>query len=151
MAEVLDIRGGDEQAVARAVTRAAETVADGQLVVIPDEAGYHMVGSIVDPSAAESLLRPTVPTEPSDSSNVLPGPVVLGPDAASVLGLASVSTDSEELVQRLSRRCWPAPVVMNLVPQATPPDNCSASWWTHVTDTGQLLSLIHICRCRRAI
>ena len=138
MAEVLDIRGGDEQAVARAVTRAAETVADGQLVVIPDEAGYHMVGSIVDPSAAESLLRPTVPTEPSDSSNVLPGPVVLGPDAASVLGLASVSTDSEELVQRLSRRCWPAPVVMNLVPQATPPDNCSASWWTHVTDTGQL-------------
>ena len=39
MAEVIDIRNGDEQAVARAVTRAAELVTAGGLVALPDEAG----------------------------------------------------------------------------------------------------------------
>ena len=58
MAEVFDIRGDDEQAVARAVTRAAEMIGDGQLVVVPDEAGYHLVGAISQPTAAESLLTP---------------------------------------------------------------------------------------------
>ena len=138
MAEVLDIRGGDEQAVARAVTLAAERVADGQLVVIPDEAGYHMVGSSSHPAAAESLLMPTDPVEPSAGSNAQPDLVVLGPDAPSLLGLASIPTDSDELVQRLARRCWPAPVVMDLAPRATPPNNCSASWWTRVSDTQRL-------------
>ena len=57
MAEVIDIRNGDEQAVARAVTRAAEVVAAGGLAALPDEAGYQLIASISSPDSVDALLQ----------------------------------------------------------------------------------------------
>ncbi len=138
MAEVFDIRGDDEQAVARAVTRAAEMIGDGQLVVVPDEAGYHLVGAISQPTAAESLLTPADHVDRPGGSDEQPDLVILGPDAGSLLRLAAHPGDPGELVQRLARRCWPAPVVMDLAPGTTPPESCSATWWNRVTDCQRL-------------
>ena len=82
MAEVIDIRGGDEQAVARAVTRAAAAIADGELVAVPAEAGYQLIASISDPAATDALQQASLPTDRLD-------PVVLGTHAESLLELVA--------------------------------------------------------------
>ena len=129
MPEQFDIRGGDEQAVARAVTRAAEAIANGDLVAVPDEAGYQLLASICNPDATDRLLQATLPHDPLDPLD----PIVLGTDALSLLQLIEDPPAPGELTLRLARRCWPAPVVLELNPQATAPDRWSPAFWERVT------------------
>jgi protein-tyrosine-phosphatase/tRNA A37 threonylcarbamoyladenosine synthetase subunit TsaC/SUA5/YrdC len=128
MSEQFDIRGGDEQAVAKAVTRAAEAIASGQLVAVPDEAGYQLVASICDPEATERLLQAPLRREP----------VVLGNDADSLLQWVSDPAGPGELTLRLARRCWPAPVVLELNPQETAPGGWSPAFWEGVGERQRL-------------
>ena len=127
MAEVIDIRGGDEQAVARAVTRAAAAIADGELVTVPDEAGYQLVASISEPDAADTLLRDSLSTDQLD-------PVVLGTDGESLLEGVAGSKGPGEMAIRLARRCWPAPIVLELAAATRAPETWSRSFWQRVTD-----------------
>ena len=137
MPEQFDIRGGDEQAVARAVTRAAEAIANGELVAVPDEAGYQLLASICNPDATDRLLQATLPRDPLDPLDPL-DPIVLGTDALSLLQLIEDPPGPGELTLRLARRCWPAPVVLELNPQATAPDRWSPAFWERVTQRQRL-------------
>jgi len=131
MSEQFDIRGGDEQAVAKAVTRAAEAIANGNLVAVPDEAGYQLVASICDPDATERLLQAPLKGEPLD-------PIVLGTDATSLLQLVEDPPGPGELTQRLARRCWPAPVILEFIPRATAPETWSPAFWERVSERQRL-------------
>ncbi len=130
MAEVIDIRGGDEQAVAKAVSRAAEAIADGQLVAVPDEAGYQLIAAVSNPDSTHRLLKMPLPQESL-------GPIVLGTDAATLMQFASGAPDPGQLAKRLANRCWPAPVVLEFHTATNtaddPPGGFHAAAWEAVS------------------
>ena len=131
MAEVIDIRNGDEQAVARAVTRAAEVVAAGGLAALPDEAGYQLIASISSPDSVDALLQ-----VPPDADHL--EPVVLGQDASSLLELARGQDAPGELTMRLADRCWPAPVVLELPRSSIDGGMTGGPSWQWATDRQDL-------------
>ena len=130
MAEVIDIRGGDEQAVAKAVSRAAAAVADGQLVAVPDEAGYQLIAAVSDPDSTHRLLKTHLPQESF-------GPIVLGTNATTLMQMTASTPEPGQLATRLARRCWPAPVVLELNTAAntaaTPPQGFHTAAWEAVS------------------
>jgi len=130
MAEVIDIRGGDEQAVAKAVSRAAAAVADGQLVAVPDEAGYQLIAAVSDPDSTHRLLKTHLPQESF-------GPIVLGTNATTLMQMTASTPEPGQLATRLARRCWPAPVVLELNTAAntaaTPPQGFRTAAWDAVS------------------
>ncbi|MFP6768573.1 MAG: Sua5/YciO/YrdC/YwlC family protein [Planctomycetaceae bacterium] len=123
MSEVIDIHDGDGQATSRAVVRAANVLKDGGLVVVPDEAGYQLLASITSPEAVGLLLAA------SDASPAMT-PIVIGATADALL---PASLPPNPLALRLTRRCWPGPVVIDLDPGNTPPRNWETVWWNWVT------------------
>ena len=127
MAEVIDIRNGDEQAVARAVTRAAELVTAGGLVALPDEAGYQLIASTSAPDSVDALLQFSPEADHLE-------PVVLGQDASSLLELARGRDAPGELTKRLANRCWPAPVVLELPRSPTGVTATDQPSWQWATD-----------------
>ncbi len=128
MSEVIDIRSGDGQATSRAVVRAADVLKDGGLVVVPDEAGYHLFASIASSEAVGNLLAT------SDTTPAL-APIVF---AATADALLPASSGPSPMALRLARRCWPGPVVIDLEPGDTAPCDWSGTWWDRVTREQQL-------------
>tara|TARA_B100000029_G_scaffold299110_1_gene292088 strand:+ start:541 stop:1650 length:1110 start_codon:yes stop_codon:yes gene_type:complete len=103
MPDVIDLSDRDEQAVARAVTSAAQCLRDGHLVVIPEEAGYHLLADASSDAACQVLLN---------GAEFMP--VVWGLEADGLLADVSDASGPGALTRRLSRRCWPGPVVLDV-------------------------------------
>ena len=127
MRQVIDIREGGN--VAEGTAQAVEVLRSGQPVVLPCEAGYHLSASIGSPEstavvnalAAESGRAAVL--QGYERQQLLPDSRILPPVA-----------------DRLSRRCWPGPVVLDL-----PVEAFSEATWSHkLLSTIDGLDSIHI-------
>jgi len=99
MTEVIDLRRAEDPR--DVVHRVCHALADGQLVVLPTETQYTIVGSALNSQAVEKLSK-----------------VRQGQAIDLVLRSADESRDywvnPPAVIQKLSRRCWPGPVVLSM-------------------------------------
>ncbi|MBI1346666.1 translation factor [bacterium] len=99
MTEVIDLRRADDPR--DVVHRVCHALADGQLVVLPTETQYTIVGSALNAQAVERLTQ-----------------VRQGQAVDLVLRSADESRDywvnPPSVIDKLSRRCWPGPVVLSM-------------------------------------
>lgn len=99
MTEVIDLRRAEDPR--DVVHRVCHALADGQLVVLPTETQYTIVGSALNSQAVERLSQ-----------------VRQGQAIDLVLRSAEESRDywvnPPPVIEKLSRRCWPGPVVLSM-------------------------------------
>lgn len=99
MAEVIDLRRADDPR--DVVHRICQSLAGGKLVILPTETQYTIVGSALNPGVAARLEQ---------AAN--------GDSAELVTRCVEESRDywhqPPTLVEKLSRRCWPGPIVLAL-------------------------------------
>ena len=101
MTQVIDIREGN--ALIEGTTQALEMLRSGQSVALPCETGYHLAAPISSETATVKLH--TRATELGYTA------VLQGHQRQQLL---AGSRELPDIVDRLSRRCWPGPVVLDL-------------------------------------
>ena len=96
MPEVLDWQLGDPRL---ALARAVQELSAGKLVVLPTEAGYHLVASMLHLPALAGLAQVADPAES----------MLLVRSLQDALRFAPGMSDA---ARRLARRCWPGPLTL---------------------------------------
>ncbi|MFQ5731002.1 MAG: Sua5/YciO/YrdC/YwlC family protein [Planctomycetaceae bacterium] len=101
MTQIVDIRGKDDRR--DAVARVVQALVDGALVGLPTETGYVAAAHLLNASAVARLAE-----LPADTGATL---VVA---LRSEREIHDYVPDAGTLAERLMRRCWPGPVVLQL-------------------------------------
>jgi len=107
MTEIVDIRNADDPR--DVIHRAVVSLGQGRLVGLPTEAGYMIAGHLLQDSALERLQQ-LLGNEP-DRNDAETVPFVCLRSAAEI---HDYLPRLERLADRLCRRCWPGPVVLQL-------------------------------------
>ena len=120
MLTILDLRDTDDPQ--DYLHRTIQTLAEGEVVAVPTEAGYGLVAHALNPAAVEKMAQLNQKASEgfsADAPTDLPAGHLMGPCSLllpSVQAAGDYLVDWPPLVRRLAQRCWPGPLQIEVAP-----------------------------------